>query len=173
MGGKQSTDRVRQQQQRGGTVMFTAPTQGGGDSVKVADLAGKLLIITPVEHKREITTVHGVTDAVEVNIVDLDGDETHNNILFFNIALKNALKDKIGQKVLARIGQGTAKAGKSAPWVLIDATGNPDDLAKANAFIGGGNAKASAPAAPQAPIDTNNLPPEVQALLNQLGAKTV
>ena len=153
--------------------MFTAPTQGGGDSVKVADLAGKLLIITPIEHKKEITTVHGITDAIEVNLVDLDGDETHNNILFFNIALKNALKDKIGQKVLARIGQGTAKAGKSAPWVLIDATGNPDDLAKANAFIGGGNAKASAPAAPAAPIDTNNLPPEVQALLNQLGAKQV
>jgi hypothetical protein len=174
MGGKQSTDRVRQQQQRkGGTVMFTAPTQGGGDSVKVADLAGKLLIITPIEHKKEITTVHGVTDAIEVNLVDLDGDETHNNILFFNVALKNALKDKIGQRVLARIGQGTAKAGKSAPWVLIDATGNPDDLAKANAFIGGGNAKASAPATPQAPIDTNNLPPEVQALLNQLGAKQV
>jgi arginine/ornithine N-succinyltransferase beta subunit len=93
--------------------------------------------------------------------------------LFFNVALKNALKEKIGQKVLARIGQGTAKPGKSAPWVLIDATGNADDLAKANAFIGGGNAKASAPAAPQAPIDTNNLPPEVQALLNQLGAKQV
>jgi hypothetical protein len=152
--------------------MFTAPTQGGGDSVKVADLAGKLLIITPIEHKREITTVHGVTDAVEVNIVDLDADETHDNILFFNIALKNALKDKIGQKVLARIGQGTAKPGKSAPWVLIDATGNPDDLAKANAFIGGGNAKVPATAAaPAAPIDTNNLPPEVQALLAQLGAK--
>ena len=152
--------------------MFTAPTQGGGDSVKVADLAGKLLIITPTEHKREITTVHGVTDAVEVNIVDLDGNDTHNSVLFFNIALKNALKDKIGQKVLARIGQGSAKAGKSAPWILIDATGNPDDLAKANAFIGGGNAKAPAPAAaPAAPIDTNNLPPEVQALLAQLGAK--
>jgi hypothetical protein len=153
--------------------MFTAPTQGGGDSVKVADLAGKLLIITPTEHKREITTVYGVTDAVEVDLVDLDGNETHSGILFFNVALKNALKEKIGQKVLARIGQGTAKPGKSAPWVLIDATGNPDDLAKANAFIGGGNAKASAPAAPQAPIDTNNLPPEVQALLNQLGAKQV
>ena len=152
--------------------MFTAPTQGGGDSVKVADLAGRLLIITPIEHKREITTVHGVTDAVEVNIVDLDADQTYDNILFFNIALKNALKDKIGQKVLARIGQGSAKPGKSAPWILIDATGNPDDLAKANAFIGGGNAKAPAPAdAPAAPIDTNNLPPEVQALLAQLGAK--
>ena len=154
--------------------MFTAPTQGGGDSVKVADLAGKLLIITPIEHKREIQTVHGVTDAVEVNIVDLDADETYDNILFFNIALKNALKDKIGQKVLARIGQGSAKPGKSAPWILIDATGNPDDLAKANAYIGGGNANATpTPAAPPAPIDTNNLPPEVQALLSQLGAKQV
>ena len=154
--------------------MFTAPTQGGGDSVKVADLAGKLLIITPTEHKREITTVHGVTDAVEVNIVDLDGNDSHDNILFFNIALKNALKDKIGQRVLARIGQGSAKPGKSAPWILIDATGNPDDLAKANAYIGGGNANATpTPAAPPAPIDTNNLPPEVQALLSQLGAKQV
>ena len=154
--------------------MFTAPTQGGGDSVKVADLAGKLLIITPTEHKREITTVHGVTDAVEVDIVDLDGNDNHSSVLFFNIALKNALKDKIGQRVLARIGQGAAKPGKSAPWILIDATGNPDDLAKANAYIGGGNANAPATAsAPAAPIDTNNLPPEVQALLSQLGAKAV
>jgi hypothetical protein len=151
--------------------MFTAPTQGGGDSVKVADLAGKLLIITPIEHKREITTVHGITDAVEVNIVDLDGNDSHDNILFFNIALKNALKDKIGQKVLARIGQGSAKPGKSAPWILIDATGNPDDLAKANAYIGGGNANATpTPAAPPAPLDTDNLPSEVKALLSQLGA---
>jgi hypothetical protein len=81
--------------------------------------------------------------------------------------LKNALKTKIGQKVLARIGQGQAKAGKSAPWILVDATGDADAVAKANAFIG--NAGAPAPVA--APASANINDPAVQALLAQLGAK--
>ena len=108
----------------------------GGDQPKVADLANQLLIITPVEYKTGIQTVHGETDAIEVAIVNLETNQEYENILFFNVALKNALKNKVGQKVLARIGQGTAKPGKSAPWILIDATSNPADLAKANAYIG-------------------------------------
>jgi hypothetical protein len=84
--------------------------------------------------------------------------------------LKNALKTKIGQQVLARIGQGTAKPGKSAPWILVDATGDADAVAKANAFIAGGSAQAPAPAA-TASANIND--PAVQALLAQLGAKPV
>jgi hypothetical protein len=78
------------------------------------------------------------------------------------------LKTKIGQKVLARIGQGSAKPGKSAPWILLDATGDADAVAKANAFIG--NAGAPAPVA-VAPASANINDPAVQALLAQLGAK--
>jgi hypothetical protein len=146
-------------------MTFSAPSSST-ESVKVADLAGFLLIIEPIEYKVGIQTVHGETDAIEVNLVDLDNNKTYNNVLFFNVALKNALKAKVGQKVLARIGQGVAKPGKSAPWILNDATGDAAAVAKANAFIGGANTPA--PAEVAAP---SGITPEVAQLLAQLGAQ--
>jgi hypothetical protein len=151
-------------------MAFSAPSNNT-ESVKVADLNGHLLILEPLEYKTGIQTVHGEADAIEVRINDLDTGFNHESVLFFNVALKNALKTKIGQKVLARIGQGTAKPGKSAPWILVDATGDADAVAKANAFIAGLPAVASAPAV--APASANINDPAVQALLAQLGAKPV
>ena len=158
--------------------MNFAELQIGGEQPKVADLANQLLIIEPVSYKASIQTVHGETDAIEVNVTNLETGQIHEGILFFNVALKNALKNKVGQKVLARIGQGTAKPGKSAPWILIDATSNPADLAKANAFVGAAPAKPAAtpvtPAAdPKQVVTADALSPEVMALLAQLGAKPV
>lgn len=156
-------------------MTFAAPdTPSEGGSVKVADLAGHLLIIEPLEYKTEIQTVHGPTDAVAVNLVDLDANNNrHDNVLFFNVALKNALRNKVGQKVLARIGQGTAKPGKSAPWILLDATGNQADIARANAYL----SQAPAVSQPQAPVTPagggGEITPEIAALLAQLGAKPV
>ena len=150
-------------------MAFSAPSNNT-ESVKVADLNGHLLILEPLEYKTGIATVHGEADAIEVRINDLDTGFNHESVLFFNVALKNALKTKIGQKVLARIGQGTAKPGKSAPWILVDATGDADAVAKANAFIAGGGGQAPAPAA-TASANIND--PAVQALLAQLGAKPV
>ena len=147
-------------------MTFSAPSSST-ESVKVADLAGALLIIEPIEYKVGIQTVHGETDAIEVNLVDLDNNKTYNNVLFFNVALKNALKAKVGQKVLARIGQGVAKPGKSAPWILNDATGDAAAVAKANAFIGGANT----PAPAEVVSDIVGITPEVAALLAQLGAQ--
>jgi hypothetical protein len=154
-------------------MTFSSPSNTS-EGVKVADLANHLLIITPVEYKTGIQTVHGLAEAVEVNVVDLDTNTEHASLLWFNVGLRNSLKSKVGQKVLARIGQGTAKPGKSAPWILVDATGDASAIAKANAYLG----SAPAPAAPKpvaqtpaAPLDPNNLPPEVMALLGQLGAK--
>jgi hypothetical protein len=157
--------------------MTFAELSQGGDQPKVADLANQLLIIEPTEYKASINTVHGETDAVEVRVINIDTGEIHSELLFFNVALKNALKNKIGQKVLARIGQGTAKPGKSAPWILIDATGNPADLAKANAFVSAAAGREPATPAPAAApeakqvVTADALSPEVLALLNQLGAK--
>ena len=151
-------------------MTFSSPNTAT-EGVKVADLANHLLIIEPVEYKTGIDTVHGKAEAVEVNIVDLDTKQSHNSLLWFNVALRNALKTKIGQKVLARIGQGTAKPGKSAPWILVDATGDAAAIALANAYLGSAPAPAApvAPPAPKANLDPNNLPPEVLALLGQLG----
>ena len=149
-------------------MTFSPPSMNDGN-IKVADLAGQLLIITPTDYKTGIKTVHGDAEAVEVTLVNLDTDKTYDSVLFFNVALKNALKTKIGQKVLARIGQGTAKPGKSAPWILLDATADATAVAKANAYIAGAPAQAT-PVAAQTVADVSNLPPDVQALLAQLGA---
>jgi hypothetical protein len=154
-------------------MTFSSPSNTS-EGVKVADLANHLLIITPVEYKTGIQTVHGLAEAVEVNVVDLDTNTEHASLLWFNVGLRNSLKSKVGQKVLARIGQGAAKPGKSAPWILVDATGDASAIAKANAYLGSAPAPAApkpAPATPAAPLDPNNLPPEVMALLGQLGAK--
>lgn len=160
-------------------MTFAAPSNAS-ESVKVADLAGHLLIITPIEYKTGIQTVHGLAEAVEVEVVDLDADTTYGSVLWFNVALRNALKNKIGQKVLARIGQGAAKPGKSAPWILVDATTDANALAKANAYLSATPAPAVAqtptvtPAvAPATPAATGGITPEVAALLAQLGAKPV
>ena len=157
-------------------MTFSSPSTTS-EGIKVADLANHLLIIEPVEYKTGIDTVHGKAEAVEVNVVDLDnGNAKHENLLWFNVALRNALKTKIGHKVLARIGQGSAKPGKSAPWILLDATADASAVAKANAYLTSAPAPATpAPvaSAPAPALDPNNLPPEVMALLGQLGAKKV
>lgn len=150
-------------------MAFTAPVSNT-EGVKVADLNGHLLIVTPIEYKTGINTVNGVAEAIEVSVVDLDTNEEHHSLLWFNVALRNALKPLIGNKVLGRIGQGAAKPGKNAPWILLDATSDATAVAKANAYIAGG-IKAPAPVA-QAPAPTATLDdPAVQALLAQLGAK--
>jgi hypothetical protein len=155
-------------------MTFAAPSTQS-ESVKVADLAGHLLIITPTEYKVGIETVHGKAEAVEVEVIDLDTKQTHSSLLWFNVALRNALKNKIGQKVLARIGQGAAKPGKSAPWILVDATGDANAIALANAYLTSAPAPAIATPAPAAaPVAaTGGITPEVAALLAQLGAKPI
>jgi hypothetical protein len=47
-----------------------------------------------------------------------------------------SLKPLIGQEVLAVMGKGTAKAGQSAPWMLIDASDDEELLTAANDYLG-------------------------------------
>ena len=162
-------------------MAFSAPVVNEG--LKVADLNGHLLIVTPVEYKTGINTVNGVAEAIKVNVVDLDTNEEHLSLLWFNVALRNALKPLLGQKVLGRIGQGAAKPGKNAPWILIDATGDAAAVARANAWIAGGIAApataapvatATAPTpAPAVITDVSQLSPEIQALIAQTNATIV
>ena len=150
--------------------MTFSPPSINESGPKVADLAGQLLIITPTDYKIGIKTIHGDAEAVEVSLVNLDTNKSYESVLFFNVALRSALKSKIGQKVLARIGQGTAKPGKSAPWILLDATTDAAALAKANAYLATASAPAPAVAA-AVPAANGTITPEVAALLAQLGAK--
>jgi hypothetical protein len=150
------------------TSPFASPAQSG-DSVKPADLQGHLLIIKPVEYKTGIQTSLGEAEAIEVDLVDLDTNEEHTSVLFFNVALRSALKPNLGKSVLARIGQGVAKPGKSAPWILVDATTDATAVAKATAYLAGG---ISAPKASGNPVVNGvEVTPEVAALMDKLGAK--
>ena len=154
------------------TSPFSSPATAG-ESVKPADLQGHLLIIKPVEYKTGIQTSLGEAEAIEVDLVDLDTNSEHTSVLFFNVALRASLKPQIGKSVLARIGQGVAKPGKSAPWILIDATTDADAVAKATAYLAGSiTAPASATKATGNPVVNGvEVTPEVQALMDKLGAK--
>lgn len=65
----------------------------------------------------------------------LDGEhkgEVHDDVLIFPRVLQSQLAAAVGAAdpaVVGRLGQGTAKPGKSAPWLLAEPT--PDDLATA------------------------------------------
>lgn len=135
---------------------------------KPADLQGQLVIFKPLEYRSGIDTVNGPADAISCDIINLDTNEEHSDVLFFNIAIRNALRPLIGQRVLGRIQQGVAKPGKTAPWIIADASTDAAAVAKAAAYKPG-----STVSAPKAAPAVDGVPPEVAALLAQLGAKPV
>ena len=142
--------------------------------MKPADLQGHLLIIKPTGYKTGIQTSLGEAEAIEVDLVDLDTKEEHTSVLFFNVALRSALKPNIGKSVLARIGQGVAKPGKSAPWILIDATTDPLAVAKATAFLAGSSIAPPVEAKPaNAVVNGVEITPEILAMMEKLGATPV
>lgn len=153
-------------------MQFASPNTPSGDIVKPADLDGHLLIITPIAFRESITTSLGETEAISVNLIDLTDMAEYENVLFFNKALVSTLKSNIGAQVLARMGKGIAKPGKSAPWILIDATTNDADVALATDYLtskAAGKLSSPAPKATAPALDAND--PKVQALLAQLAGQ--
>lgn len=137
------------------TDPFAAPAAAGG-AVDLKTLHGSLLLITVSAVESGIQTVHGPSDAIRADIAVLDGTEKgeeYSDALLFPKVLQSQLKSRVGQKVLGRLGQGQAKPGQSAPWVLQEAT--PEDKQVGIAYLSNGFAApaATAPAATaQAPF---------------------
>lgn len=103
---------------------FAAPAPPGS-GIRWEDLNGRLLLIEPTAVKTEIKTSYGEADAVVADVAILDGDakgDTYPEALVFPKVLQGQLKSKLGEKVLGRLGQGQAKPGQSAPWLLEEAT---------------------------------------------------
>jgi len=160
--------------------MFQQPP-AGGDQVKVAELVGSLVLIYALEYKQGVSTVHGLSDVVSVDMHVLQGPkagESYENTLIFQKALIGSLKAAVGgEPVLARIGTGIAKPGQTAPYVLQPFT--PQDAAIATAWLQARSTAFQAPPAATAqpaaapgtgePIDLASLPPAVLELLKQSG----
>lgn len=115
------------------TDEFANPATASGFTPK--DHLGALILfnVTGVEHG--ISTAYGETDAVRADIAVLDGPnagETYDDSLVFPRVLQSQLRSRVGEKVLGRLGQGQAKSGQSAPWMLADATEADKKVARAH-----------------------------------------
>lgn len=93
-----------------------------GSGVKWADLDGTLVVAVVNGLEDSIETSFGRREDVpRIDLHILDGDdagETIEDTLVFPKVLAQQLKRRVGEKVLGRIGQGVAKSGQSAPWML-------------------------------------------------------
>jgi len=112
---------------------------GSGDKLDLSTVNGNLLYITVRERKVGIETSFGVADAISCDIAVLDGPhkaDTYSDVLIFPKVLAGQLAAFVGKDdpvVVGRLGQGLAKPGKSAPWVLNAPTAQ--DIATAEKYL--------------------------------------
>jgi len=110
------------------TDPFGVPA-GQGDGSRIQDDLGQALLLRPLEYVPEMSTNIGTTDAVRVDWIVLTGPNQgaiRNNALVFNAPLLRDLKAVlVGPQpfLVAVLGQGQAKPGKSAPFIF----GQPTD----------------------------------------------
>ena len=111
---------------------FASPT-GGGDMEAITAEVGNAVLVRPMEYIQSMNTAHGVTDAVRADWIVLTGPnqgKTVNGSLIFGKVLKSELRSIMGTPkpmMVAVIGRGEAKGGKSAPYLFAAA----DDATKA------------------------------------------
>lgn len=105
-----------------------APGSTTGDLIDLNKLKGSLLYITVHEVVKEMMTKYGASDAVRADVAVLDGDEKGtvlHDALFFPKVLFRQLSGAAGSvdpNIIGRLGQGEAKSGQDAPWVLSEPT---------------------------------------------------
>ena len=101
----------------------------------LAELLGVLLRIEVLEAVASMETSFGPASPVRCNVVALDGANkgtAWGDSLIFPRVLVSQLKPSVGQVVLGRLGKGSAKPGKSAPWLLEAPTA--EDIAVAQRY---------------------------------------
>ncbi|WP_326637310.1 hypothetical protein OG884_26620 [Streptosporangium sp. NBC_01755] len=148
---------------------FSQPA--AGSDFRAADHVGHLLLVYVRELRTSIVTQFGTSDAIACDVVvltDPAGPRCEPQVLLFQKPLIGSLKNSIGKDpVLARLGQGTAKPGQSAPYILNPF--NEADAAFATQWLQsvGGNpfqtAPSFAPPAALAPVPAAPLPQAVPA----------
>lgn len=152
--------------------MFSSPATSSSGSIKPADVENHLLIIEPTEYRQGITTTMGPADVIACTIHDVTTQTTHHDVLLFPKVLVGSLKGSIGKRVLGIMGKGVAKAGQSAPWILVDASNDPEATTAAAAYL---TAQAATTlTAPEVVTQTAGgieLTPEILAALGNLTGK--
>ena len=106
---------------------FLNGSEAGGSGVRLADLDGRLVVMTPSPTEEEVETRLGSDMARRCDVLVVDGDdelagETHD-VLVFQTGLKAQLAAAVrkGKVLVGVVGHGEARDGKSAPWLVLDA----------------------------------------------------
>lgn len=129
-------------------MSFSQPS-APGSGIKWDDHKGALLLIEPLSHEQGVKTSYGDADAVEANVHVIEGTGagiSYASTLIFPKLLVSQTKGSIGQKILGRLGQGVAKPGQSAPWLLEESSA--DDIAKAEKWVAENSPTVTAAAPP-------------------------
>lgn len=114
---------------------FASPTSGVG----IAEFKDRLILFTPNEYHPRIMTKYGDSDAVDTDMVILDGPDAPQEIdnrRIFQGVLVGSLKGRIGKNpnmVLGRIGtrpNGKDPNGKPV-WILNPPTDEDKQVARA------------------------------------------
>lgn len=107
---------------------FAKPSAPSG-GIDFKTLNGALLVVDVLSVEEHVPTVHTrpgeKSPAVKADVYVLDGanaGEEFVDTLIFPKILQSQLSRNVGQKVIGRLTQGTAKPGQSAPWMLAEAT---------------------------------------------------
>ena len=98
---------------------------GGGSGSKIADDLGQALLVRPTELRENMTTSHGITDAIQADWIVLTGPEAgqvREGSLVFQIALVGDLKKILANPatpfMVGVLVKGEAKGNKSAPFLF-------------------------------------------------------
>lgn len=137
---KASAVAVADPEDEGGAVTMTSKPKdpfampgGGGAGYKFTEFEGELLLIKPLERDVISTEISAETNTIRCDVVRLENEnEQVEDMLVFQMALLRTLGrvlDGPNDWVLGRLGRGTAKKGKSAPWILTKP--DEDDVAVA------------------------------------------
>jgi len=102
-------------------------------------LVGSLLLIDVGSLEVGIVTQYGSADAVRCDVTVLENPNVgpagqgavYENVLAWGTVLITQLTPRQGSKVCARLAYGTAKAGRSAPYILTDPTDEEKAIALA------------------------------------------
>lgn len=141
---KASAVAVADPEDEGGAVTMTSAPKdpfampgGGGSGYKITEFEGELLLIKPIEHDVIATEISAETKTIRCDVIRLENEnEQVEDMLVFQMALLRTLGRVLAgpnEWVLGRLGRGTAKKGKSAPWILT--TPDEDDIARAQAVM--------------------------------------
>jgi hypothetical protein len=109
---------------------FGKPATSSGDSFKARDFLGKLVLFMGHE-KRMVDTDNGEATVAECQLIAIpEAGEVLSDCWVFGMSLAPAIYKSPAPVVVGIIGQGEAKAGRSAPWQLHEASEEQTERAR-------------------------------------------